>query len=100
MAVKNERLELKIVELSESVVPMEQYKAALDKFELANTELKFKSTQLKDQQLEITSLKSCIKIQSGDTVKVIQNMLSSFKVLEAYVQDMMQAMVKKVKFCH
>ena len=48
MAVKNERLELKIVELSESVVPIEQYKAALDKFELANTELKFKATQLKD----------------------------------------------------
>jgi hypothetical protein len=44
MAVKNERLELKIVELSESAVPTEQYKAALDKFDLANTELKFKTT--------------------------------------------------------
>ena len=71
MAVKNERLELKILELSESVVPMEQYKAALDKFEIANTELKFKSTQLKEHQLEISTLKTCVKIQSGDTVKVI-----------------------------
>lgn len=62
MAVKNERLEQKIVELSESVVPMEQFKAALDKFDLTNTELKFKTTQMKEQQLEISTLKSCLKI--------------------------------------
>jgi hypothetical protein len=54
---------------------------------------------MKEQQLEINTLKSCLKIQSSDTIKIVQNMLSSFKNLEDYVQDMLQVMTKKVKIC-
>lgn len=44
-------------------------------------ELKFKTSQVNEYKIEISTLKSCLKTVSSDTVKEIQQILHGFKAL-------------------
>ena len=98
--IENEKLQFKLIEISENVVGITKFEQLQSELNIANSQIKYKNGKIENQQLEIDQLSLIIKELHQKVSAAVSVAERKSEHLESFVDNTLVRMNKKLNKVH